>query len=163
MATIWLLGAPAFARPLQDSDLPIELRSANIAATLKAHKEHAWSEVGQASFYRVSRKFHRTASGELLNDHALTGASRSIPLGTLVKVTNLANDKSVLIRINDRLGLGNPRVLDLTMAGAAQLGILRAGTGEVEITAPNAAPVEVADAPDNLDPPIKPRAAKSGG
>ena len=154
-----LAGGQALARPLQDSDLPLELRDANIASTLKAHAgpDQGWSEVGEASYYRHTRRFHQTASGERFNENALTAAHHSLPLGTRVRVTDLDNGKSVVVRINDRPADSNPRVIDLARGAAAQLGMMHDGVARVELTIvpQDEAPVEVAEAPDDLDPPIR--------
>jgi rare lipoprotein A len=68
---------------------------------------------------------HRTASGERFRSSALTAAHRSIPLGTKVKVTHLGNNRSVIVRINDRGPYIRGRIIDLTPAAAAQLGFGR--------------------------------------
>lgn len=152
----------AVARPLENSDLPIELRDQNIAATLKAAREHhaaAWNETGEASFYRRTRVFRWTASGERYDENSFTAAHHTLPFGTRVRVTNLANGRSVVVRINDRPAPSNHRVIDLASGAAAQLGMMGAGVADVELTlAGDNDPVEVAEVPEALDPPIAPRA-----
>lgn len=66
---------------------------------------------------------HRTASGERFSKHALTAAHKSIPLGSKVRVTNLRNDRSVIVRINDRGPYIKGRVIDLTPAAASKIGL----------------------------------------
>ncbi len=174
--------SPAFARPLENSDLPTELRDQNIAATLKAEHlapaktnaqqtnaqqtnaqqtnaaQTSWKQVGVASFYRRSKIFRRTATGENYNENAMTAAHRTLPLGSKVKVTDLANGRSVVVRINDRPAASNPRVIDLARGAASRLGMIGAGIADVELTLlPDNTPVEVAEAPDYLDPPIAAR------
>jgi len=155
--------SPAFARPLENSDLPIELRDQNIAATLQAERlskspESAWTRVGVASYYLESRIFRRTATGERYDENAMTAAQRELPLGSKVKVTNLANGRSVVVRINDRPSASNPRVIDLARGAAARLDMLAGGVANVELALePDNTPIEVAEVPENLDPPIPPR------
>lgn len=90
-------------------------------------------QIGWASWYGLDRQGEPTASGELFDKDGFTGAHRELPLGTTVRVTNLRNRKSTLLRINDR-GPGMPRrVLDVSWAAAQRLGFLRAGLTPVEI------------------------------
>jgi len=90
-------------------------------------------DVGMASWYGAERQGKPTASGELFDKDRLTAAHRKLPFGTTVRVTNLKNLESVLLKINDR-GPGIPgRVIDLSWAAAKQLGYLEAGLARVEI------------------------------
>lgn len=68
-----------------------------------------------------------TASGEIFDMEAFTGAHRTLPLGTVVRVTNVLNGAQVLVRINDRGPYVNGRVLDLSLAAARQLGMVEQG------------------------------------
>ncbi len=92
-------------------------------------------ERGHASWY--GRKFHgrRTSSGEPFNMYAMTAAHKSLPLPTYALVTNRRNGKQVVVKINDRGPFIDDRLIDLSYAAAAKLGILNAGTGEVEVRA----------------------------
>lgn len=119
----------------------------------------AWTQSGEASYYSRSRIFRRTASGERFDDRAMTAAHLTLPLGTRVKVTNLANGRSVVVTINDRPAQTNPRVIDLARGAAARLGMMGAGLANVQLSlatdqdeAEDAD--EVAEAPEDLDPPI---------
>jgi len=85
--------------------------------------------VGIASFYRYDTK---TASGEPFDPRQLTAAHRTLPFGTRVRVTN-ASGKSVVVRINDRGPFHGGRVIDLSQAAAAELGLVRAGSGRVTL------------------------------
>jgi rare lipoprotein A len=76
----------------------------------------------------------RTASGERCNPRSLTAAHRTLPFGTKVKVENLKNGRSVVVRINDRGPFVHGRIIDLTRAAASQLGIVGAGTAHVRLT-----------------------------
>jgi rare lipoprotein A len=90
-------------------------------------------ETGLASWY--GRKFHgrRTASGEVYHQEKFTAAHRTLPWGSKVKVTNLANGKSVEVRINDRGPFVKGRIIDVSRAAARALGIVRAGIATVEV------------------------------
>ncbi len=88
---------------------------------------------GKASFY--ARKFtgRRTAYGERVRPDALEGAHRHLPLNTLVEVTNLVNNRSVIVRINDRGPYAKGRVIDLTHAAARALGMISMGVANVSL------------------------------
>ena len=105
-----------------------------------------YTERGIASWYGT--KFHgrRTSSGERYDMYAMTAAHKSLPLPTYVRVRNLKNQQSIIVKVNDRGPFHENRVIDLSYAAAHKLGITRAGTGFVEVTAidpsaPSAAPV----------------------
>src|SRR6266566_7477985 len=92
------------------------------ALSFVAAPANALSKTGIASFYDTSSGM-QTASGQRLNDHALTAAMRApVPLGTRVRVTNLGNGRVVTVTINDRGPLLAGRIIDLTLAGAQALG-----------------------------------------
>ena len=91
------------------------------------------SEEGTASYY--SNKFHgrKTASGERYRKELLTAAHRSYPFGTYLRITSLGTGSSVIVRVNDRGPSMRKRLLDLSHAAAAQLGMLRAGIVKVRV------------------------------
>ena len=93
----------------------------------------AYQTTGRASWYGPGFNGHRTASGERFNKHALTAAHKTLPLHSRVLVTNLANNESVVVKINDRGPFVRGRVIDLSQAAARAIGIR--GVGTVEITA----------------------------
>ncbi len=88
-----------------------------------------------ASWYGVGDGYHgqRTASGEIFNTYDLTAAHRSLPFGTLVRVTNLQNGRSVVVRINDRGPYVGGRVIDLSYEAARRIGMVSAGEAPVRI------------------------------
>jgi rare lipoprotein A len=88
---------------------------------------------GQASYYGAELAGNRTASGERFNPAALTAAHRSLPLGTKLRVTNNANGKSVIVRVNDRGPFTRSRVLDLSLAAARQISMIRSGHAQVTL------------------------------
>lgn len=93
----------------------------------------AYAEVGHASFYGNKFNGRSTASGEKFTQSKLTAAHKRYAFGTLVKVTNLANGKSVIVRINDRGPFVRGRVIDVSMSAAKSLGFVRAGTAKVKL------------------------------
>src|SRR5215210_5879367 len=80
-------------------------------------------EYGTASFYHDKFIGRQTANGELFDQKKLTAAHNNLPLGTWIEVTNLNNNKTVIVRVNDRLHKRNPRLVDLSGAAAEMLGI----------------------------------------
>lgn len=83
----------------------------------------------------VRQGFHgrRTANGERFNMNEFTAAHRTLPLASYVRVTNQANGKSVVVKINDRGPFSRGRILDLSYAAAKVIGLVRAGTARVKI------------------------------
>ncbi|MEJ2114668.1 MAG: septal ring lytic transglycosylase RlpA family protein [Gammaproteobacteria bacterium] len=90
---------------------------------------------GIASWY--GKKFHgrRTSSGEIYDMYGMTAAHTQLPLPTYVQVTNLKNGKQVVLRVNDRGPFHGNRILDLSYIAASRLGIIKEGTGLVEVRA----------------------------
>ena len=88
---------------------------------------------GKASFYSKKFSGRRTAYGERVDPNALEGAHLHLPKNTLVEVTNLDNDKSVIVRINDRGPFAKGRVIDLTYAAAQKLGMVSRGIANVSL------------------------------
>ena len=94
---------------------------------------HGYDAEGIASYYGARHHGKRTASGEPFDQHALTAAHRQLPFGTRVRVTNLGNNQSVVVRINDRGPHTRGRLIDLSHQAAEQLGMLRSGTARVRV------------------------------
>lgn len=106
--------------------------------------ESSYRERGYASWYGNKFNGHNTSNGERYDMYAMTGAHKTLPIPSYVRVTNLDNGKSVVVRINDRGPFHQGRIIDLSYAAAQRIGILKAGTGrvEVEIALPgDAAPI----------------------
>jgi rare lipoprotein A len=91
------------------------------------------AEIGWASWYGVERDGKPTANGELFDMKRLTAAHRQLPFGTMVRVTNLKNLESALVRINDRGPGIEGRLIDVSWAAAKKLGIVGAGLARVEV------------------------------
>ncbi len=113
-------------------------------------------EKGVASWYGT--KFHgrRTSSGETYDMYALSAAHKRLPLPSYVRVTNLENGRHIVVRVNDRGPFHGNRVIDLSYAAAAKLGIVKKGTAWVEVRALQPgqtlpAPLKTADTPGARD------------
>ena len=103
-----------------------------------------WTEEGLASWYGGKDGFEGkpTASGEIYDSSLLTAAHRELPLGTVVDVTNLDNDRSVRVRINDRGPFIAGRVIDLSRAAAREIGLLGPGVGPVRLSVVTPGPLQ---------------------
>ena len=110
MITVGLLGAAVM--------LPVDLAKAD--------------QLGHASWYSLPANI--TANGEKMDPNELTAAHRSLPFGTRVLVENLSNGRSVVVRINDRGPFIGGRIIDLSKAAAASIGMIDAGTAKVRVT-----------------------------
>jgi len=96
---------------------------------------YTYTERGIASWYGKKFHGHRTSSGEPYDMYAMTAAHKQLPLPTYVHVTNLENQRSVVVRVNDRGPFHPNRIIDLSYAAAKKLGISANGTGMVEVRA----------------------------
>lgn len=92
-----------------------------------------FTETGDASFYAMRYQFQATASGERLNQMASTAAHKELPFGTMVRVTNIANGESVVVKINDRGPFVEGRVIDLTRSAFSEIADTSVGVVQVEI------------------------------
>lgn len=90
-------------------------------------------KTGTASWYHDKFQGRKTASGDIFSQVKLTCASNLYPLGTWLKITNIKNGKSVLVRVNDRMNARMKRVVDLSKAAARTIGIEKSGLGQVTV------------------------------
>ena len=99
----------------------------------KAQSDSLFIQKGIASYY--GGKFHgrKTASGEIYHKDSLTAAHKILPFGTVVKVINLKRNTSVIVRVTDRLPMSSKREIDLSLAAARELEMLRDGLAKVRI------------------------------
>lgn len=91
------------------------------------------TETGVASWYGPDFHGKRTASGETYDQHELTAAHKTLPFGSIVRVTNIENGKSVDVRINDRGPYSRGRIIDVSRAAAVELDMIRSGTARVRV------------------------------
>ena len=115
--------------------LLIALALAPACAPRAVHAENAVRAVqeGTASWYGAEFAGRPTASGETFDPTQLTAAHRTLPFGTLLRVTHLGNGRSVVVRVNDRGPFTDRRIIDLSHAAASDLGMVAAGTARVRI------------------------------
>lgn len=118
-----LAGCATAPTPDRSAPMPV--------APMKAPATAPELERGKASWYGPGFQGRRTASGERFDMNALTAAHRTLPFGTLVRVRNNQNGREVVVRINDRGPYVGDRIIDLSKAAAAALGLLQAGEAGV--------------------------------
>lgn len=111
---------------------PYTVRGKNYTV-LKSGKD--FSQTGTASWYGNKFHGHLTANGEIYNMYSMSAAHKNLPLPTYLKVTNLENNKSVVVRVNDRGPFHEDRIIDLSYSAAYKLDMLKTGTARVKITA----------------------------
>jgi len=124
-----------FLRAAVDRNTVRRLWLAAVALALASTAQTAaqTAEEGLASWYGGKFQGRRTASGEVFDTHLLTAAHKTLPFGTLVRVTNLENGKSVTVRINDRGPFVPGRIIDLSMAAATAIGLAGKGVAPVRL------------------------------
>jgi rare lipoprotein A len=109
-------------RPAQ-TEQPIQPNSGKILLTLE----------GIASYYANDFHGKQTSNGEIFDMNAFTAAHRTFPFGTKVRVTNLENNKIVVVRVNDRGPFKEGRMMDLSMGAAKEIDLIRTGTAHVRL------------------------------
>lgn len=100
-----------------------------------SHWQHngGYRATGTASWLATSLDGRRTANGEIMNSRRFTAAHRTLPLGSMVRVTNLANGRQVIVEVNDRGPFNRHLLIDVTRAAAIELGMHRRGTARVRV------------------------------
>ena len=101
--------------------------------TLRNLPNNIESVIGLASFYSDDFDGKQTANGETYNMYELTAAHQTYPFNTMIRVVNLANDKTVIVRINDRGPFVEGRIIDLSLGAAIQLGMDKSGIQKVRL------------------------------
>ena len=97
------------------------------------HKKTTRVFYGQASFYANKFNGRKTANGEIFDQKKLTCACNVLPLGTWIKVTNLRNGRSVIVKVNDRIHPRMKRIVDLSRSAAQKLGYVSSGLTRVKV------------------------------
>ena len=113
-------------------------RSTNGGAAEPSGPESPTVVDGVASYYGREHHGKKTANGEIFDMNKLTAAHRSLPFGSQVKVTNLSNQRSVIVRINDRGPYSQGRIIDLSLAAAERLEMVKSGIAKVTVEVLNA-------------------------
>ncbi|MFN7028283.1 MAG: septal ring lytic transglycosylase RlpA family protein [Sphingopyxis sp.] len=127
-----LLTVSAAAQDAEITDTEFSEAAIGDAAVVEIDQE---TEIGggMASYYGNELAGNRTASGERFNPSLLTAAHRSLPFGSRVRVTNISNGDSVIVRINDRGPFSHGRVIDVSHSAAREIGMHRSGTARVKL------------------------------
>ena len=90
-------------------------------------------EEGVASYYADEYNGRKTSNGEIYDMNTMTAAHRTLPFNTKVRVTNLANGKAVVVRVNDRGPFKDDRIIDLSLAAAKEISLIGPGTANVRL------------------------------
>lgn len=122
--------APAVAPAPAPAAAPAPKMTAPAAAPAAASGD---ASEGKVAHYGAKFNGRKTASGEVFNVNAMTMAHKTLPFGTRVKVTNLANKKSVVVRVNDRGPTSPDRIGDLTTGAARKIGMTKAGVVDARL------------------------------
>ena len=102
---------------------------------ISAAETATWEQRGIASWYGGIFQGRKTANGEIYDTYGFTSAHRTLPFGTMLEVTNLENNRSVVVRVNDRGPFVDDRIIDLTYAAAKELDMIRDGVAPVHLKA----------------------------
>jgi len=126
---------PASARATDPTLVTSDVTPAEIVTTVPAPRPTVLTRIksGMASWYGSVLQGHRTASGRIFNMYELTAAHRTLPFGSLVKVTDLRNKRSVVVTITDRGVLFPERVIDLSYGAAKELQMVKMGVDPVRL------------------------------
>ena len=121
----------------KDEDINVTPRNKEVANTfekeIEERSQYTHFQTGMASYYGGSWHGKKTANGEIFNENSLTAAHKTLPFGTKVKVTNLDNGKSVVVRINDRGPYSKGRVIDLSKAAFSRIASISKGVTRVKL------------------------------
>lgn len=134
--SLHLLLASSFTNQTQEIDLQDNFELSSLEQTIPVREQPLIASTfgGKASWYGPGFHGRLTANGERYNQNAMTAAHKNLRFGTRVKVTNLSNGRSVIVRINDRGPFVKGRVLDLSAAAARSLNMINSGVARVKVT-----------------------------
>jgi rare lipoprotein A len=127
--------APAVERIESLAEIVTNLDESLPVADPVAAEAKVFKAIGQgtASYYGRELAGNRTASGERFNPAGFTAAHRTLPLGTKLRVTNVANGRSVIVRVNDRGPFVGKRLIDVSLGAAQEIQMIRTGTAQVRL------------------------------
>jgi rare lipoprotein A len=129
-AVLGFAAAICVAAPAGGERVRVDAHTEQVA---KADRAPEWTQNGRVSWYGPGFHGRRTANGEVFDTNELTMAHRTLPFGTEVRVTNLANGRSVVLRVNDRGPYVRGRIADLSHAAATRLGFVDDGVTKARI------------------------------
>lgn len=116
----------------QDVHHPQKTILVDDSLNIKSDVDSTMNISGKASFYGSEFNGRKTANGEVYDETAMTAAHRTLPFGTVLRVTNLRNGLSVIVRINDRGPFHPERILDLSKAAAEEIDLIHHGVTEIQ-------------------------------
>lgn len=122
-------------RPAERAPEPTESSRSVPAHIPESYGKPISTQIGLASWYGPPYAGRKGADGKVYNQNAMTAAHLTLPLGTLVRVTNLSNNESAVVRITDRGPFVRGRIIDLSLAAAKATGVYRAGVARVRVEA----------------------------
>jgi len=126
--------APPVAAPPAETHQPAASEPAMTAdEAIVASRQPIYSEEGMASWYGPNYHAHRGANGQVYDQNGISAAHRTLPMGSLIKVTNLQTGQTAIMRITDRGPFVPDRVIDLSIGAAKEVGVWRPGTARVRI------------------------------
>jgi rare lipoprotein A len=127
---------PSAVTPAYNSESPSSRPSAGLTADQQYVESHRpiYTETGLASWYGPLYNHHQAADGSVYHQNELSAAHRTLPLGSIVKVTNLRTGQSAVMRITDRGPFVPGRIIDLSAASARAVGLYREGVGPVRVS-----------------------------
>jgi len=121
--------------PTNSARTPARSSASTEVEPSNAHGKSAYTEVGIASWYGVNYNHRNAADGSIYDENGMTAAHRTLPMGSLVRVTDIATGRQVTVRITDRGPFAPNRVIDLSKGAAQAIGLYRQGISKVRIEA----------------------------
>lgn len=118
------------AEPIGRGNNPYTIKGINYTPQTS---RQSYEQTGTASWYGKKFHGHLTSNGEVYDMYAMTAAHKTLPLPSFVKVTNLTNNKSAIVRVNDRGPFHGNRIIDLSYSAAYKIGVFDTGTAPVKI------------------------------
>jgi rare lipoprotein A len=135
MLAVTMLAASCAERKVPQA-APVPAAATAVPPALPASAKRIYRETGTASWYGRESHGRTTASGEVFDMEGLSAAHRTLPLGTVIRVTNLDNYKSVTVKVNDRGPFVKNRIIELSYGAARELDFIAQGTALVKIETP---------------------------
>ena len=125
--------APPVAAPSSETPQPAPSAPPNSDEAIVASRQPIYSEEGMASWYGPNYHAHRGANGQIYDQNGISAAHRTLPMGSLIKVTNLQTGQTAIMRVTDRGPFVPDRIIDLSIGAAKEVGVWRPGTARVRV------------------------------